>query len=126
MGYKSYNKAIKAKLEAHVTRGMTRVAITITNDIKESINRGNITGLNPSLPGEPPKKVTGQLQNAIGFEVGMKGGDVIAKVGVLAGSIANNYAAGLEFGTSKIAERPFIRPAIFNNSSKIIEIIRRG
>lgn len=37
----------------------------LAGKVKVAINRGNRTGRNPSLPGEPPKKVTGNLFKSI-------------------------------------------------------------
>lgn len=56
-----------------------------------------------SLPGEAPNADTGTLDRSIHVE---NAGPLKAR------SVADApYAAALEFGTSRIAERPFMRPA---------------
>lgn len=70
-----------------------------------SITTGSVSGKNhvPSLPGEPPMNDTGLLANQT-FAV--KTGPLKAESVSMA-----PYAVALEFGTSKMAERPFMRPA---------------
>lgn len=70
-----------------------------------SITRGAVSGKNhvASNPGEPPNADTHFLDRSI--EATLTGP-------VSAESSANApYAAALEFGTSRMAERPFMRPA---------------
>lgn len=70
-----------------------------------SITRGAVSGKNhvPSRPGEPPNQDTGVLANNIETRL-------VAPLKVEVSSNAP-YAAALEFGTSKVAERPYMRPA---------------
>lgn len=57
----------------------------------------------PSKPGDPPNWDTGELANNI----------TTAKTGVLKSETQSNadHSLPLEFGTEKMAERPFLRPA---------------
>lgn len=57
-----------------------------------------------SAPGEAPAVDTGFLINSIRTHIKSDTEAVI--------EIPAEYAEGLEFGTSRIAERPFVRPAI--------------
>lgn len=69
------------------------------------ITQGSVSGAGhvPSQPGEPPMADTGHLHTSIHVE---RQGPFKAL------SVADaEYAAALEFGTSRIAERPFMRPA---------------
>lgn len=70
-----------------------------------SITTGSVSGKNhkPSAPGQPPNADTGVLDRSVHVE----------QVGPLqANSVADApYAAAQEFGTSKLPERPFMRPA---------------
>lgn len=70
-----------------------------------SISAGSVSGKNhvPSLPGESPNRDTGTLQ--AGLEV-QRTGPLTAEV-----RAETPYSAPLEFGTSKVAARPFMRPA---------------
>lgn len=70
-----------------------------------SISTGAVSGKGhqPSAPGEPPNYDTGTLSDSIKVEkVDAAECDVVATA---------DYAALLEFGSSKTAERPFMRPA---------------
>lgn len=70
-----------------------------------SISAGAVSGKGhiPSKPGEPPNRDTGNLQAHLRVE---QTGPTKAEVRSDA-----TYAAALEFGTSKMAERPYMRPA---------------
>ena len=82
----------------------------IRTEARVSISRGSASGHSggkhqhvPSRPGEPPNFDTGWLAGSI--EV-VQPDPILVEVGALA-----HYAAPLEFGTSKMAARPFMRPA---------------
>jgi HK97 gp10 family phage protein len=69
------------------------------------ITQGSVSGLNhvPSLPGQAPNADTGHLHTSIHVE---------AQGPFKAFSVADaSYSAALEFGTARMAERPFMRPA---------------
>jgi HK97 gp10 family phage protein len=71
-----------------------------------SITRGAVSGKNhvPSKPGEPPNADTHTLANYINVE--HKAGDLTVRVRSDA-----SYSAALEFGTSRMSARPYMRPA---------------
>lgn len=70
-----------------------------------SISAGSVSGKGhvPSKPGEPPNRDTGVLQANIEAQL----------VEPLVAEVSSNapYAAALEFGSSKVAARPSMRPA---------------
>lgn len=70
-----------------------------------SISAGSVSGAghNPSAPGEAPNRDTGALQ------AGLK----VVRTGPLTAEVRAEtlYSAPLEFGSSKVAARPFLRPA---------------
>jgi HK97 gp10 family phage protein len=109
------------------------VGIEMRADIVTSIQRGPASGItykksNPtrthtaSAPGQPPMSDTGRLANSITFD---RVGDLTATVGS-----ALNYAPWLEYGTSRMAARPFFRPAVERMRpiyiGKLEDIIRRA
>ena len=92
-----------------------------------SITRGAVSGKNhvPSQPGEPPNQDTGVLSGNI----------ETTRAGRLRVKVASEapYSAPLEFGTSKMAARPFMRPArdkmrprIEKNLIKAVKRVVRG
>lgn len=77
----------------------------IQTEAQLSITRGAVSGKGhvPSRPGEAPNQDTGIL-----------GGNIeTTRTGPLAVQVSSNapYSAPLEFGTSKMAARPFMVPA---------------
>ena len=77
----------------------------IRAEAHRSISRGSRSGKKhkPSAPGEPPNRDTGVLQAHLRAEL----------VSPLEAHVASEapYAAALEFGTSKMEARPYLRPA---------------
>jgi HK97 gp10 family phage protein len=104
--------------DAHIRRlkALTRVESIMNATVMEgadmiraeahrSISAGSVSGKNhvPSAPGEPPNRDTGVLQANIET---LQPGPLVAEVRSSA-----EYAAALELGTSKMAARPYLRPA---------------
>lgn len=138
----------RAALADRVERGMTKAVIFAENEAKKSVNRGQKTrvqktgkhagrrvGLDPSQPGEPPKKLEAQLINSISHAVERAGADIVGFVGVRKDSPAAPYARRLELGfvgTDKAGrvinqgERPYLRPAVFGHKDTILKIIAKG
>lgn len=63
---------------------------------------GRIYNTNPSKPGDPPHKQTGHLRRSVAAEVE----GVVGRVGTNL-----NYGRWLEFGTARMAARPWLRRA---------------
>lgn len=93
-----------------VRRGLAAWGLLITARAKELIQTGPKTGKfygshQASAPGEAPASDTGRLVSSIRWEFSGSG----LSIRVTAGA---QYAAYLEFGTSIMAARPFLRRAI--------------
>lgn len=77
----------------------------IRSEAFRSISAGSVSGKGhvPSQPGEPPNRDTGVLQAHLRA----------ALVAPLEAQVTSEapYAAALEFGTSKMEARPYMRPA---------------
>lgn len=70
----------------------------------------------PSSPNQPPNAETGHLNESIHVE---------PIDGLSARVVADaSYAAALEFGTSKMVERPFMRPAAQKTKPKMLKLLR--
>ena len=70
-----------------------------------SISAGSVSGAGhvASRPGEPPNRDTGDLQGKL---INVETGPLTAEV-----RSEERYAAALEFGISRMAARPYMRPA---------------
>lgn len=78
----------------------------------------------PSLPNNPPAVDTGTLRRSITFDVGTDESKVTGRVGSTI--LDPPYGAYLEFGTSRMIQRPWLRPALERNREVIKEHIREG
>jgi HK97 gp10 family phage protein len=83
-----------------------------------SVSAGSVSGKShvPSAPGEPPNRDTGVLQG--GFEV-QQTGPLTAEF-----RAETPYSAALEFGSSKMQARPYVRPARDKMKPKIQALFR--
>lgn len=92
----------------------------IATEAALSITRGSISGKGhiPSKPGEPPNADTRQLDRSI----------AVRQVGELKAEIVVSapYAADLEFGTSRMAARPFLQPAIDRKQAEVVQTFFRA
>jgi hypothetical protein len=86
----------------------------LVNAIKMNID---IQGPPTSEPGEFPHKDTGALQAGVTYEV---------QPGKLSLTADVDYAQDLEFGTSRAAARPFIRPTLALEADAVNKIIKGG
>lgn len=87
----------------------------VADDAAASIRAGSVSGAGhvPSRPGEPPNRDTGRLDTNIDA--------VLAKSGKSVRVISRApYSSFLEFGTSRVAERPFMRPALRRNRNRVV------
>jgi HK97 gp10 family phage protein len=98
-------KAMGPRVEREARKLVTTLADMHAKEASFLITQGSVSGANhvPSLPGQPPNMDSGHLHTSIHVE---PAGPFKAL------SVADaSYSAALEFGTSRMAERPFMRPA---------------
>lgn len=124
-----------AKLFKHLGENLDRAAHFLKAKVKEKINRRqprqrypkvpnsnaesvSYKGLAPSNPGEPPKQLTSQLIRSISHETDKQ--ELTARVGTNL-----DYGFFLEFGTTDMEARPYLRPAFNENKKKIADIINK-
>ena len=92
----------------------------IRAEASHMITEGAVSGKGhiPSLPGQPPNEDTGVLRTHI----------ETTQVGPLKVEVSSNapYAAALEFGTSKMAERPYMRPATARKRKEVVALVRQA
>ncbi len=115
-----------------VKKNMSVATVFVRDRVKEKLNRGqptrttpggSIIGLDPSLPGEPPKKITSQLQNSIRQRVVSTSTTVTGLIGT-----DLKKAAALELGNRKgtLKPRPYFRPTLMEQRGKILRILSKG
>lgn len=95
-------------------------AKAIAEDAAFSIRDGAISGSGhiPSLPGQPPNKDTGDLDESIHV------GDVVELPnGIQTSVIADSDHAWIELGGSKMEPRPYMQPAVERGRSDITEAL---
>jgi len=102
-----------------VGRALFKAGKVIESEAKLLITTGAVSGKNhvPSKPGEPPNNDTGGLKN--GIETTQP-----APLVVHVTSTAP-YALALEKGTSKMAERPYMAPAVARKRDEVTRYIRQ-
>ena len=115
---------VEVNAERNVRKVVTRTAMRVAADVKESIQRGPKTGrLYPrgrgrvhqaSAPGEAPATDTGTLASRVFSQTHENGrtASVFSDV---------DYAGTLERGNEKIAPRPYFGPALDKNAVRFIE-----
>lgn len=96
-------------------------AETIAETAKRSILDGAVSGAKhvPSAPGQPPNADTHHLDESI------YAGEVIETPGRVQTSVIVDaeYGRHLEFGTSHMEARPFLRPATELNRQSVIHAV---
>ena len=126
---KPRHRAVLGDYAASITMLVGRAGNLVRNTAVESINQGAKSGVmyekyNPrrshraSAAGEPPATDTGFLVNNIALKVDIDG------LGASVESRAD-YSTFLEFGTSKMAARPFMQPAPEENKPKIRRLAKQ-
>ena len=124
---KWYGSKVIAKVEGKTEGVLDRGSIMIINKVKE-IMRQSKTGINysgknrrfktrSSAPREAPAVQTGRLRASIHW---LKPRPFMRLIGT-------NLAYGffLEVGTSKMAARPYLRPAFKREAPKIVKMLRK-
>lgn len=102
-------------LQDAVIRAVYDAGEAVRAEAQASIREGAVSGSEhvPSLPGEPPNADTHNLDLSI--DVRMSPNRKSVRVIAMA-----EYAAALEFGTSRIAPRPFMRPALQKHRNRLV------
>lgn len=118
--YLKHLKSIRDNTQTLVGKAMFVGASIIATEAKRLITEGSISGKNhvPSKPGEPPNADTRLLDQSIRP---MKLSETKFEVEVTA-----PYAAALEFGTKRMSERPYMRPATKSKRDEVVDLIFRA
>lgn len=105
------------------TEGAVKKKISVGQPIRSTAS-GRIVGLDPSKATQPPHVLTGRLRTSITHDVDMTRGRRCKVLGLVGTNV--KYARHLELGTSRMAARPFLRPALAESRKRIASILIRG
>jgi HK97 gp10 family phage protein len=123
-------EGVQANLRSLTTRGRQALELAldesanalrddITTSILHEAHTGEMYGKHQaSAPGETPASDTGNLVNNIIVDNGQ-----LPNLEVATSSLAP-YSEALEYGTKKMAARPFMRPALQRHEASIISRLR--
>jgi len=125
-----YGDRLVRRLQGRARYAVRRAAEFLVADIKTAFPGSGLPGgrrgvskaareAMRSRPGEIPHVQTGTLKASIGYE--MSG--AVARVGP---STVAKYGKFLELGTSRMAARPFLRPALRRNRMRLRRILERN
>ena len=105
--------AVRKRIGAAIFAG----AQEIQTEARLLITAGSVSGKGhvPSAPGEPPNRDTGHLDSNI---EAVRTGELTSEVESRA-----EYGLALELGTSKMAERPYMRPATAKKRHRPAELV---
>lgn len=109
---------LQAEIRQNISVPSRTVSISIGRNGKTKKVLGP-RGSNRSRPGEFPHKDYGTLRTSIAVDVNRE---------ALVGRVGSNlpYARYLEFGTSRMAARPFIRRTLAESKQGIIDLMVHG
>lgn len=119
------NRDAFEELEDKVLQLLEKTALEAETTMKDSITEGSKSGViyrrnnkehRSSAPGQAPANDTGKLASGINYN---KVSDREHEI-----KITTEYALALEVGTSRMAPRPFIMPAIQIAKRKLLKALR--
>lgn len=116
-GYQIHRNRLRRmmNIKDDAVRALADAGEAVREDAQKSIRAGAVSGPGhvPSRPGEPPNADTHNLDLSI---------DVVINPGRLSVSVIARapYSAALEFGTSRMLARPFLRPSMHRNRNRLL------
>lgn len=123
-GHKQHSDRLRRMTKAgpKITAALYAAGQLIEIEAEHSITEGSISGKNhvPSLPGEPPNADTRLLDTSIDTEIVSTNPPRV--------HVSSNapYSVRLEWGTSKMEERPYMRPATAKKRREAVAVVRKA
>jgi len=115
------NAEIACFKSANLVKNTAMESIMTGAKTGRAYKKGSVTRI-ASAPGEAPANQTGALVGSLSARVESQG---TVTTGIA--SASTEYAAMLEFGTQKMAARPYMQPALDKNAAAIKAIfIKQG
>lgn len=125
---------VKTEVVKELQKALYASALKVQREAQDSIRKGQKSGRiykrgdkihRASAPGEAPASDTGRLVNSITAHLNKISMNKLESF-VVAGRGVVKYARMLEFGTAKIAARPFMLPAFEKNRRWIQERLNKA
>lgn len=128
--FKSNKRQVMRKLDSTAKARMEEAVQEVRDKTLETLS-GTRTGrtyfvpgtkktYTASAPGEAPAQATAALRQSIQGEVKKEGSDIIGRVGT-----PLKYGKMLEFGTHRMAARPWLKKSFDGSEAKVREIFMR-
>lgn len=112
-----HKREAEARVTAGARRGVEKASQMLVRDVRQALNREWPPA---SLPGEYPRKRTGNLRKEIEYWM-----DTESRAAAWVGATVDaQYWSDLEYGTKRMAARPFLRPRAYENRDRIRQIIQ--
>lgn len=116
------NRALQ-QVNTAATRGMRKVGTAIIKEMQRLMLEEPKSGRmykdhRASAPGEPPASQTGRLVRSFKPEINKQGDKIVLTI-----SSPQPHFRWTEGGTSKMAKRPLVDPAVKNVTPKIVSIL---
>ncbi len=129
-------ETVMASLRGSAVQNLSEASIFLRDAIKETLT-GNRSGrvyrvpgtkkdYTASAPGEAPASRTGTLRNAISHAVNKAKLTSVVGPRLLGKEPDKQYPLWLEFGTKKMAPRPYMAPTIQRHKDTVIQIMKEG
>lgn len=127
--FSKYLSQVAPQIEDNMNKSIKLCCEKVRSDIQESMAKterdmsktyftnNKTKAHHPSLPGNPPAPDTGNLRESIRYEVHGEGSEIYGVVGSTQKD--PDYAVFTEYGTNKMAPRPWLRPAMQKNNEWI-------
>lgn len=109
---KALLESLTRRVDAELASALDTVAETVAAEARRLLDGA---GARPSQPGEPPADPSGVLADVITTGRAADGSAAV--------TAAAPYAAALEYGTTRMAARPFLRPAVANAEGTVRDIL---
>jgi len=124
-----YGDRFLSRMNGQLEKAISTAAIVLEADIKTHFTLRGAGRLyrkrkgiyhRASLPGQPPAIDTGLLRASIQHEVLKSRDRVTGRAGTNV-----DYGRYLELGTSRMAPRPYLRPALDRVHRQVVEMLKR-
>lgn len=136
--FKNFNPSrVQKNIDDFLEKRMRAVGALVRNTAVKKLNKGqpirrtkggNLIGLAPSKPGEPPRTLTGRLKQSVSYAINRTRGRVAVRIGT---NVVYGRRLELGFhGRDRLGRRynqeprPWLRPSVTENRREIGNTLR--